>query len=66
MGNIALGVTILVSISRVVAGLHWPGDILAGWILGILLALMFFEFRKYIIKYIVSPLYYLAKLIRLV
>lgn len=66
MGNIALGVTILVSISRVVAGLHWPGDILAGWILGILLALMFFEFKKYIIKYIVNPLYYLAKLIRLV
>ena len=32
MGNIALAVSISVSLFRVIGGFHWPGDILAGWI----------------------------------
>jgi undecaprenyl-diphosphatase len=65
VANIALVATILVSLARVIAGLHWPGDVLAGWILGIILAFVFFKFNKYIIKYIVNPLYFIAKKIRL-
>ena len=65
MGNIALLATILISVSRIIAGLHWPGDVLAGWILGVILAYIFYIFRKYIQKYIANPLYNIAKKLKL-
>jgi len=65
MGNISLVVTILVSISRIFAGFHWPADVLAGWIIGAFLAYLFYLIRKPIEKYIINPLWNLAKLIKL-
>lgn len=65
MGNITLVVTLLISVSRIIAGLHWPGDILAGWILGIALAYIFYSIRKYIDKYFTNLLYNLAKKLNL-
>lgn len=65
-GWIALTTTILVSISRVIAGLHWPGDILAGWILGIIFALLFYSIRKPLEKYIINPVYDFLKIIHII
>ncbi len=42
---------ILIGISRVMAGLHWPYDILGGAVIGILSAIaLFFPFKKYLQK----------------
>jgi len=65
MANIVLIITILIPLSRIIAGLHWPGDVLAGWLLGIALAFLFYSARKYIQKYLVNPIYSIAKKIRL-
>lgn len=54
---ITLAVTILVSIARIIAGLHWPGDIIAGWIMGVILAYLFYFIRKPLEKYIINPVY---------
>lgn len=65
MGIIALIITITVSIARVIGGLHWPGDVLAGWIIGALLAYIVYILRIPVEKYISSPLLWLAKKIKL-
>lgn len=64
-GNIALIATIIVSISRVIGGFHWPSDILGGWIIGAILAYLFWLIRKPIEKYISVPLVKLAKILKL-
>lgn len=65
MSLAAIIVTIIVSITRVIGGLHWPGDVLAGWILGALLAYIFYLIRKPVEKYVSAPLLWLAKKIKL-
>ncbi|EKD94268.1 MAG: PAP2 superfamily protein [uncultured bacterium] len=65
IGNIVLIVTLLVSISRVIGGFHWPGDILAGWILGALLAYLFYLIKKPMEKYIAGPIIGVLKRIKL-
>jgi len=65
IGNIALILTILISISRVIAGFHFPGDILAGWIMGAILAYLFYKANKFIQKYFVGPIYNFAKFLKL-
>lgn len=41
IGIIYIFVTLIVSLARVASGVHFPIDILAGWILGTLIALIF-------------------------
>lgn len=65
IANIALVITILVSVFRVVGGFHWPGDILAGWLGGVLLAYLFYKIQKLVEKYISVQLIWLAKKMRL-
>lgn len=36
--GVAAGITMLVGLSRVYLGVHWPSDVLAGWIVGALWA----------------------------
>lgn len=55
----------LVGISRVVAGLHFPGDVLVGWLIGISFSYLLFKADKVIEKYIAKPILNLAKKIRL-
>lgn len=64
-GTVAFIATILVSFARVIGGLHWPGDILFGWILGALLAYLFWLIRKPIEKYITAPILGILKKIKL-
>jgi len=65
IANISFAATILVSLSRVTGGLHWPSDIIAGWIFGIILAYLFYSLRNIIEKYFSTPLLWVAKKIRL-
>lgn len=65
MANIALVATILISLARITGGLHWPGDVLAGWILGTLLAYVFYLIRKPMEKYISKPIVGVLKRIKL-
>lgn len=65
-GWIALAATILISLFRVIAGLHWPGDILVGWILGVIFAYLFYLVRKPLGKYIINPIYDFLKKIKII
>ncbi len=40
----------LVSYSRIYVGVHYPGDILVGWIFGIILGLLFYMGWKFVLK----------------
>jgi len=65
IGNLALAATIIISMSRIIVGFHWPADILAGWILGIILAYAFYLIKDKLEKYIINPLWDLLKKIKL-
>ena len=65
IGWMALTITLIISISRIIIGFHWPGDILVGWILGIALAYFFYQIRKPMEEYIVKPLISIARKIGL-
>ncbi len=52
LGGLYLAAALLVSLSRVVAGVHWPIDILAGSLIGILCALIIRKFATSIKKYL--------------
>ncbi len=49
---IAVAMILLVSLSRMVLGLHFPSDILAGWVLGALLVWAIIRFEKPILTWL--------------
>lgn len=65
IGHIFAIVTIIISIARIISGVHWPLDVLIGWIIGILSALLIWKLVKYYRKYLIEPLLWLAKKIKL-
>jgi len=56
---------VIISISRVITGLHYPSDILAGWVLGIIVAWLVWILKEPIDKWIIGPLIWVARRIRL-
>lgn len=50
IGLLFLGVSFLIALSRVIAGLHWPSDILGGALLGFLVAFLLRKFLKGVLK----------------
>lgn len=59
------GVGIIIPIVRVIVGVHYPSDILAGWVLGILVAYLAWLIKDPLDKWILEPLIWLAKKLRL-
>lgn len=55
----------IISIARVTVGFHWPTDILAGWALGIFVAYLIYLIRDPLDQYIINPIIWLAKKIKL-
>lgn len=37
-GSVFIGMTMIMSVARIVVGIHWPLDILCGWIIGVIIA----------------------------
>lgn len=56
---------IIISLSRVIVGIHYPSDILAGWVLGIFVAYLIWLIKDPIDKWIIEPLIWVAKRIKL-
>jgi len=64
IGWILMVFGIIISISRVMVGVHFAGDVLAGFLLGLIVALSF-QFLKIIIEPIVNIIFILTKKIGL-
>lgn len=65
LGNVLLVVAALISISRVMVGVHFPLDVIGGAILGSLVAWLLWMIREYLDKYIVEPILKVLKKIKL-
>lgn len=58
-------VAFLVGTTRIIGGMHYPLDVLAGWTLGIVGAYLIHLLDKYIQKYLAQPILKIAKWIKL-
>jgi undecaprenyl-diphosphatase len=58
-------IALIIGFSRVVSGMHYPGDIIAGITIGVLTAWFFWTLKKPVEKYIVNPLYKVAEFLHL-
>lgn len=56
-------ITILISFSRVLIGVHYLSDILAGWIVGLVATLIIKSIDKFMEKYIYDPIIWAYKTI---
>lgn len=55
LGHLTLGIAVLVGIARVGIGVHFPTDILAGWLIGFIVAYLFNLIEKPVDDYIIEP-----------
>ena len=44
---VAVGVALLIGLTRIVLGVHWPSDVLAGWMIGTGVALLVYGVARY-------------------
>ena len=58
-------ISVLMLISRIIAWIHYPSDILGGVVVGFIAALVIFIIKKPLEKYVVNPLIDLAHKLRL-
>ncbi len=61
LGHLFVGLAILVGVSRVGVGLHFPLDILGGWLVGALTAYLIYVIHRPVDRYIIEPLIKLAR-----
>lgn len=61
LGHLFLAITLLVGIARVGIGVHFPADILAGWLIGTVVAYFIWVIKEPINQYLIEPLIRLAK-----
>lgn len=64
-GHLLLVMTLLIGIARVGIGVHFPGDILGGWIVGVVTALLFQAIRQPFDRYVSEPLITFARKLHL-
>lgn len=57
--------TILLSFFRIATGLHFAADVVAGFIVGLMIAVIFFWLRKWVDRYLVNPLVKVARVLKL-
>lgn len=65
LGHICLAIAILVGISRVGIGVHFPADILAGWLVGTTVAFLLNLIQQPLDQVVIEPLIRLARKFRL-
>lgn len=65
LGNILLIMAVLVSFGRVWVGVHFPFDVIAGALLGLFVAWLFWFLREYLDQYLVEPITGFLKKFRL-
>jgi len=58
-------ITIIISCSRVVIGVHYPLDIIGGWVAGTVGALIIYWLREPLTKYVYNPIIKIATKIKL-
>lgn len=58
-------ISVVISLSRVVVGFHWPSDILVGWVVGIAAAYLIYLIKEPLDKYIIGPVIWLARKLKL-
>lgn len=57
--------TVITVLARIVSGLHWPGDILAGGLVGLMTAAGLWIVRRPIERWLIDPLVRFARRLRL-
>ncbi len=65
IGHLVLAIAIIVGITRVGIGVHFPGDILGGWIVGVITALLIQAISTPLDRYVIEPIITLARKVRL-
>lgn len=65
LANWMLAITLIVGITRVGIGVHFPGDIVAGYVVGAVVALLLHAAADPLDRYIIEPLVNLARKFKL-